>query len=162
MKRATLLFACLLAPAALSAQLQAQQAPPAQSGEAVQVAFQPPLAHGGRSGRDGIRGGRAAARDQSTAGYSTGGFAGGFLLPVLGSVVAYMVVAGSTPDLPAGQQPALLEHSAEYRDAFTRTYVRELHARRKRAALAGSLAGSVSMLALLAVATAGALGRRGG
>jgi len=91
-----------------------------------------------RASLDGAR----TADMRGTGSHFAGGFVGGVLLGLIGTVIAYASADADAPDVPIKPPPIYADTSATYLLAFRRGYDDRLRARRKSAALGGGLLGT--------------------
>lgn len=93
--------------------------------------------------------GKRQAESLSTAGSTMGGFAGGFFLGILGTVLA--VVAQGEPSTPF----YLLPEEKECKLPFVQGYQERGKSRKKTAALTGGVVGTLALVVVLVAASSG-------
>jgi hypothetical protein len=131
-------------------------------GGAVTVAAQAPDSlRASSSYLDGYQSGEVHGRAVGTGAWFAAGLASGFVVPVVGNAVTY-VVAGSDGAGPARGAGLLLQaygnRDAGFEQGFHAGYKDTLLARRRRSALTGGLVGTTAYTVLVLTLLAGSLG----
>jgi hypothetical protein len=94
--------------------------------------------------------GERTANMRGTGSYFAGGFVGGALLGLIGTVIAYASADADSPSVPVRPTPVYADTSATYLLAFRRSYDDRLRSKRKSAALGGGLLGTaVAIVAIV-------------
>jgi hypothetical protein len=135
MRRSIIAISALIALSTPLAAQQSTQAPEKSSAPAVKTMA------------DGMVTGQMLAEQQGTGGSFVGGLAGGVLLGLIGTAIAY--VAQGPADLPATHLVEAQKYGGEYTLGLQQGFAEKSKKKKKSSALAGGLLGTAAFVAVV-------------